>query len=40
MSPLLLAQSEAPALPITATATVVLLASLLVTAAWLLSLYR
>lgn len=39
MSPLLLAQSEAPSIPVTETATVVLVASLLITAAWLLHLY-
>ncbi|WP_281362290.1 hypothetical protein [Halorarum salinum] len=40
MSPLLLlAQSEAPRLPVTETATVVLVASLVITVAWLLHLY-
>ncbi|WP_281375711.1 hypothetical protein [Halorarum halophilum] len=39
MNPLLLAQTEAPSLPVTETATVVLVASLLITVAWLLHLY-
>ncbi|WP_313695020.1 hypothetical protein [Halorarum halobium] len=40
MSPFLLAQSEAPRLPVTETAAVVLIASLLLTVGWLVYFYR